>query len=121
MRPVGACVGKTERERSAGASSGRAHRTKPPGEELLRFVRSGSIDGTVLVCPRHKSGEPHRTAVSEKGRAGYRHTAATHTARSGATPEEVAHFLGHKGSYMVKAIYAKVAVPKKVPTLASRV
>jgi integrase len=121
--------------------------------ELLRFVRGGNIDGDVLVCPRHKSGEPHRTQVSEKvkkaaaasklrggfslsklyqevalacdrakverfGVGGYRHTVATNAVRAGATPEEVAHFLGHKGSYMVKAIYAKVAVPKKIPTLA---
>lgn len=121
--------------------------------ELLRFVRSGSIEGDVLVCPRHKSGEPHRTRVSDKvlraaaasrlrggsslsklyqevaaacdragvprfGVGGYRHTVATNAVRAGATPEEVAHFLGHKGSYMVKAIYAKVAVPKKIPTLA---
>jgi integrase len=121
--------------------------------ELQRFVRGGSIDGDVLVCPRHKSGEPHRTRVSERvvraaaasrlrggfsvsllyrevaaacdrargprfGVGGYRHTVATTAVRAGATPEEVAHFLGHKGSYMVKAIYAKVAVPKKIPTLA---
>ncbi|ACL64633.1 integrase family protein [Anaeromyxobacter dehalogenans 2CP-1] len=120
--------------------------------ELLRFARSGSIDGNVLVCPRHKSGEPHRTMVSDAvlgaaqrsrerggfspsllyrtvaatcdrlciprfGVGGYRHTVATNAVRSGASPEEVAHFLGHKGSYMVKAIYAKVAVPKKIPTL----
>jgi integrase len=52
------------------------------------------------------------------GVGGYRHTVATNAVRAGATPEEVAHFLGHKGSYMVKAIYAKVAVPKKIPTLA---
>jgi integrase len=106
----------------------------------------------VLLCPRHKSGEPHRTQVSPKVKAaaersrarggfsvsrlyrevaaacdqakvprfcvgGYRHTLATHAVRSGATPEAVAHFLGHKGSYMVKAIYARVAVPRKVPTL----
>jgi integrase len=121
--------------------------------ELLRFCRSGAVEGDVLVCPRHKSGEPHRTRVSEAvlaaatrsrerggfsvglfyrdvgqkcddlgleriGPGGYRHTVATNAVRAGATPEEVAHFLGHKGSYMVKAIYAKVAVPKKVPTLA---
>ena len=52
------------------------------------------------------------------GIGGYRHTVATNAVRAGATPEEVAYFLGHKGSYMVKAIYAKVAVPKKIPTLA---
>jgi integrase len=121
--------------------------------ELLRFVRSGSIDGDVLACPRHKSGEPHRTRVSEAaleaagrsreagtfslglfyrqvaeacdavkvprfGIGGYRHTVATAAIRAGATPEEVAFFLGHKGAYMVKQIYAKVAVPKKIPTLA---
>lgn len=121
--------------------------------ELQRFCRGGSIDGDVLVCPRHKSGEPHRTRVSDTvkraaaasrlrggfslsrlyqevaracdevgverfGIGGYRHTVATAAVRAGATPEEVAHFLGHKGSYMVKKIYAKVAVPKKVPTLA---
>jgi integrase len=120
--------------------------------ELLRFVRGGTIDGEVVICPRHKSGEPHRTRVSKVGlkaaqrslKAGtfspslfyrevaeacekvkverfgpgsYRHTVATNAVRQGASPEEVAHFLGHKGSYMVKAIYAKVAVPKKVPTL----
>jgi integrase len=121
--------------------------------ELLRFVRSGSIDGDVVLCPRHKSGEPHRTRVSEAaleaagrsreagtfslglfyrqvaeacdavkvprfGIGGYRHTVATAAIRAGATPEEVAFFLGHKGAYMVKQIYAKVAVPKKIPTLA---
>ncbi len=48
----------------------------------------------------------------------FRHTVATAAIRAGATPEEVAFFLGHKGSYMVQAIYAKVAVPKKIPTLA---
>ena len=121
--------------------------------ELLRFCRSGSIEGDVLLCPRHKSGEPHRTRVSDRvkraaaasrlrggfslsklysevalacdragvercGVDGYRHTVATAAIRAGASPEEVAYFLGHKGSYMVKAIYAKVAVPKKTPTLA---
>jgi len=120
--------------------------------ELLRFARSGSISADVLACPRHKSGEPHRTRVSPNvmvaagrvlgrggfsvslfykelgeacdrlgveriGPGGYRHTVATAAVRAGATPEAVAHFLGHKGSYMVKAIYAKVAVPQRVPTL----
>jgi integrase len=120
--------------------------------ELMRFVQDGAVDGDVLLCPKHKSGEPHRTRVSKTvlaaalrsrmrggfslsrlyqevaeaceragverfGVGGYRHTVATNAVRAGALPEEVAHFLGHKGSYMVKAIYAKVAVPKKVPTL----
>jgi len=30
----------------------------------------------------------------------------------------VAHFLGHGSPYMVRTIYAKAAVPKKIATLA---
>jgi hypothetical protein len=55
----------------------------------------------------------------EEVRAGsMRHTVATNAVRAGATPEEVAYFLGHSGAYMVKKIYAKVAVPKRIPMLA---
>lgn len=121
--------------------------------ELNRFARVCEIKGDVLLCPRHKSGDPHRTQVSKAVLAaarrtrsaggfsvsrfygevakacekegiepfrpgGYRHTVATHAVQSGETPERVAHFLGHKGSYMAKAIYAKAAVPKKIATMA---
>lgn len=119
--------------------------------ELLRFCRSGTISGDVLIV-KHKKGEPHRVRVSaevleaakrskERGGfgvsafyaavadactkaevpqfdpGGYRHTVATHAVESGATPEDVARFLGHKSSYMVKTIYAKTVVPPKIPTM----
>ncbi len=34
--------------------------------EALRFTRRGQIDGSILLCPMHKSGDLHRTIVSDE-------------------------------------------------------
>jgi integrase len=74
------------------------------------FSRSKLYQEVAAACDR--------AGVERFGVGGCRRTNATAAVRAGASPVEVAHLLGHKGSYTVKAINAKVAVPKKIPTLA---
>lgn len=89
----------------AGVAPGAGRGEEEPGAGRLQRVPALPRGGAGLRCR-----QATRFTIG-----GYRHTVAANAVRAGATSEAVAHFLGHKGSYMVKAIYAKVAVPKKGP------
>jgi hypothetical protein len=94
--------------------------------ELLRFVRGGSIDGDVLVWPRHKSGEPHRTRESEKVRkaaaaascgAGSASRSSTRRSRWHATgPRSSGSGLGGTGTPSPRMPCGKVPHLRRSPT-----
>lgn len=98
--------------------SGKTHRIQVTPKVFKAAQRSLKAGGFSRIAFYRAIEEACTKAkVPQFDPGGYRHTVATAAVKAGNSPEEVAYFLGHSSAYMVKTIYAKTAVPKKVFTM----